>query len=130
MSRVSRHLLARFDLDKIIATRRENYSILEKLLSGINGLRSLMGPLPAKTCPWLFLAVVNDPLNLHQGLLNQRIESIVFWAYFHERFPMGCMKEAEYLKKHVLALPIHQDLGPDHMEYIAHAVRGYLAGKS
>jgi hypothetical protein len=129
MSPISRHLLDRFDFGKIITIRRQNYSLLENLLNGVSGLRSLMGPLPAKTCPWLFLAVVNDPLDLHRRLLGRKIKSIVFWGYFHERFPMGRMKDAEHLKKHVLALPIHQDLNQDHIEYIAHAVRSYFAGK-
>lgn len=129
MSPVSHNLLERFDIEEISARRRRNYRCLERGLVGIRGLRSLMGELPPKTCPWHFLAVVNEPVELHRHLWRHNIRCLIFWAYFHERYPMGRMREAEYLKKHVVALPIHQDLGEEHMEYIKESVRGYFGGK-
>jgi dTDP-4-amino-4,6-dideoxygalactose transaminase len=47
---------------------------------------------------------------------------VEFW---NETRPMAEREggpEAQYLRAHVLELPIHQDVGPDQVEYIAEQV--------
>lgn len=126
MSLLSRFLLERFDLKEIVMTRRRNYAYLDERLNGAKGLRSLFGELPYGVCPWFYLAEVPDPWKLKEYLGSKSIGSIVFWSYFHKDFPFERYPESTYLKNHVIALPIHQDLSLPDLNYISQKVKEFF----
>lgn len=123
---LSRFLVERFDLNEIVMIRRRNYTHLHEGLNGAKVLRSLSGRLPQGVCPWFYLAEVPDPWKLKEYLGFKAIESIVFWSYFHKDFPFEHYPESTYLKNHVIALPIHQDLPLSDMDYISEKVKEYF----
>lgn len=125
MTYLSRFLLMRFDFESIIARRRKNFSYLHEKIQGINGVNDVQGALPQNVCPWVFLLAVDNPWNLRRYLLSQRVLSDVFWSFYHAKFPFTAYENAEYLKSHVLALPVHQDLNLDEMDYMAAKIAEY-----
>jgi dTDP-4-amino-4,6-dideoxygalactose transaminase len=122
ISRVSRFLVERSDIERIVAIRRRNYAHLQERLRGLKGLRCLFNQLSDGTCPWFYLAEVENPRKLKNHLLTKGIVTVVFWSWFHESFNPADFPEATHLKQHVIALPIHQDLSLSQMDFIADQV--------
>jgi dTDP-4-amino-4,6-dideoxygalactose transaminase len=52
-------------------------------------------------------------------LAHRAVASVHWWGTFHGAVPWQQFPDAVLLKRSVLALPVHQDLGPAHMQRIA-----------
>lgn len=126
ISPVSKYILERSDLGDVIKKRRRNYSLIYERLTDLKGLKGLSGSLPEDVCPLHYLALTEDPWRLRGFLLTKNVETIVFWSFFHRDFPFGTQPDSEYLKRHVLAFPVHQNLTPSDMDYMAGMARSYF----
>jgi dTDP-4-amino-4,6-dideoxygalactose transaminase len=123
ISWVAKKLLGRIKFAEVIERRRENYQYLLEELGEIGWIKPVFSEIPQGTCPLDFLCIVPDPVNVKRQLLSYGIESDPYWDFFHPAVPWKDFPEAAYLKTHVLALPIHQDIGEREREYLVASMR-------
>jgi hypothetical protein len=68
----------------------------------------------------LYLPVIVDDCQAVCQWLNQkRVAAGQWWSGFHRIFDWEEFPEAKYLKEHVLAIPIHQQLNRKCIDYIS-----------
>lgn len=122
MSPSCRRLLTRFDYATIVQKRRENY---QRLAGSLRGEAVLLKPeLAPGICPLFCPLLVSDKHEAAMALLRRGVETMEFW---NEGDPAGdgaTAADARFLRKHVLELPIHQDLTAEQIDYVATQVRG------
>jgi hypothetical protein len=117
---IARHL----DAAAIVAARRRNYFLL------LGRLRDRVTPLfsevPAGVSPLFYPLLCDDKAAVRARLAARGIEAVDFWRTGHplcapEEFP-----EVAALRRRVLELPVHQDLQPEDMAYVARCVKEVL----
>jgi perosamine synthetase len=108
---------------EIAQRRRRNYAFLADELGGVAAARPLYPTLPTGACPLTFPLVVDDPRSLLRALEADRIAAEHFWSDFHPAFPADEFADSTYLKTHVVAVPIHQDLDPNLLARVVDTVR-------
>jgi dTDP-4-amino-4,6-dideoxygalactose transaminase len=116
MSEVSQRLLRRFDFAAIRAKRIANYHALSQALG--SAVATAHDHLPAGACPLFLPIVVDDKASTARALKSRGIEALEFWN------AGATAKDDESetvrrLRAHVLGLPIHQDVSPRQLSYIA-----------
>lgn len=117
MSNWSERLLHRLDYPAIRQQRRRNFSLLGDLLaeSGIAPWRELEDGV----CPLFFPLLVKD-----KGAAARRLKAggVMATQLWNEGDPQSAGLEgagATFLRRHVLELPIHQDLDEAQIQYMA-----------
>jgi len=123
ISWVARKLLRRINFAEVIKQKRDNYKYLLEKLGDIGWMKPVFSEIPPGTCPLFFMCIVPDPVNLYRQLLTYGIESDPYWDFFHPGVPWKEFPDAVYLKTHVLALPIHQDIGEGEREYLVASIK-------
>lgn len=119
MSGVSHRLIDRMDFAAIVHRRVENYRLLATLLAG--EATPVFPVLPDGVCPLFFPLLVSDKHEAAEALRRRGVDALEFWNDSSDSgAEMG--SAARYLRKHVLELPIHQDLSARHIAYIAKQV--------
>jgi hypothetical protein len=118
MSPICEALLRHFDYDAVVRKRRANYTALHERLAGKVPL--LRGRLEDGVCPLFFPILVGDKASAARRLCNDGIEATEFWNY-GDPAAVGT-GDAQYLRDHVLELPIHQDVTQPQIEHIARRV--------
>ena len=121
MSEISMRLLNRIDFEDVRRHRIDNYHRLASQLAGY--VTPLHHELPEGACPLLFPILVEEKPETADMLRSCGIDVLEFWnhgADAHEE--THAASHATYLRQHVLGLPIHQDLTPRHIDYIAEQV--------
>ena len=120
MSGVSARLLDRLDFDRIRRSRVENYRRLDAQLDP--AVVRVFPGLPDGVCPLFFPILVPDKPAAARALQQRGIDALEFWNESTEGG--GEMSaDARFLRAHVLELPIHQDLTPRQIAYVAREVR-------
>lgn len=124
ISPVSLAVARRLDHSAIVEQRRRNYYAL---LARVRDLSSpLIHELPTGTCPLFYPLWCEDKSAVRQRLASEGVEAIDFWRNGSPLVPEKAFPEVEALRRHVLELPIHQDLGAPEMDALASAVRRAL----
>ncbi len=125
MSRLTEVILDNLDYDQIVEARRRNWSLL------FSRLREVAPPvhreLPAGVCPLFYALVCKEKESAAARLLARGVETVNFWRDGHPACPRGAFPEVDALRHGVLELPLHQDLTPDDMDYLASAVEEVLS---
>ena len=117
MSGVSRRLLERIDFRRIRNRRVANLRALSSQLSD-----RISRPLPdpdSGVCPLFLPILVPDKRAAADALATRGIETLEFWNDSIEPDGWEMSPNARFLRKHVLELPLHQDLTERHMTYMA-----------
>ncbi len=116
MSPICHTLLRRFRYESIRESRRGNFRILSERLKGAAWL--LERPLTEDVCPLFFPLFVKDKKIAAHALWRRGIEAIPFW---NEGDPeaRGANAGAGFLRRHLLEVPIHQDVTSDAANYTA-----------
>jgi hypothetical protein len=120
MSGLSHYLLKGFDYDWIHRRRRENFLLMRQRLMGKATL--VREDLPEGVCPLFFPILVPRKHAAAEALLERGINTVEFWNYGDPEAARVSSSDASFLRQHVLELPIHQDVSPDQVEYIADQV--------
>jgi hypothetical protein len=124
MSPLSELVLRNLRWDEIVAARRRNFFLL------LGRLRDLAPPvfaeLPPGVCPLFYPLVSDAKLAVQRRLAARGVETVDFWRTHHPSCPEGAFPEADALRRRVLELPVHQDLDPEDMAYVARAVEESL----
>jgi selenocysteine lyase/cysteine desulfurase len=117
----SNFLVRRFDYAEIRRQRRSNYLYLAERLAG--KATFLFPTLPEGICPLFFPILVRDKQRAAQTLWQRGIGAVEFWNEGDAEATAEKFPDSHFLRKHVLELPIHQDVTPSHLEYISDQVR-------
>jgi dTDP-4-amino-4,6-dideoxygalactose transaminase len=125
MAAFSKLLVARAKHFEIVARRQENFRFLLGELNSLKQAKPVFYRVGEGTCPSFFPLFVDDPVALRDYLLPRGIECSPFWKHFHDQFPKEHFPDAKFLKTHILALPVHQDLDRDELQYIVRALRAF-----
>lgn len=117
ISPLCRRLIARADGDAIREHRRRNFLHLKECLAG--RVPFVRDDFPDGMCP-LFAPILIDDKVAVVGQLRQRgVGAVGFWNYGHAEADAGMSADTRFLRHHVVELPIHQDLTPRHIAYMA-----------
>lgn len=124
-ARSSVFLLPRVASYAVREARCANYSRLLEALS--DHVVPPFGALPAGTCPWFFPVRTQSPALAIEHLLTHGVSTIHYWAAGHPacdetRFPATVERRAT-----TVALPVHQELRPAHVEHIAKSALAVLS---
>ena len=119
MSDISARLLRRLNVEAIRARRIANYCRLADQLAGCVML--LHDELPSGACPLVLPILAEDKRGTAEALRACGVDALEFWNYGAD---VGHAEgeHARFLRKHVLGLPIHQDLDARHIDYVASQV--------
>ena len=120
MSGFCGRLLSRFDYPAIRERRRANYLLLQERLQGRVTL--LYPRLDEGVCPLFFPILAPDKHALARSLWQRNIGAVEFWNYGDAAATGPGFENAQFLRDHVLELPIHQDIRPAQIEYVAEQV--------
>lgn len=118
ISRFTARAMGSFDIAASISARRANYLQYQALLADLPGVTLLYPDLPDDTCPLNMPVLVEDRDTLSAALTAQGISATPWWAGFNQAIDFLAFPEACHLKNHILALPLHQGMGPAHIAHI------------
>lgn len=119
MAAVSRAIAARSDGDMIKRRRRENFLALREAFIEEAAVRT---DLPPGMCPLFFPLLVSNKHEAARALWRRGVMATELW---NEGDPSVSEHEGEdsrLLRRHVLELPIHQDITPAQIDYMAKQV--------
>ncbi len=120
MSPLSFRLLEGFDYDAIRQRRQENFLMLRERLDGAATL--FPREVQAGMCPTIFPMLVPDKVAAARALRERGIAAMEFWNFGDPETRGKEFADAQFLHDHVLELPIHQDITPPQVEYMAEQV--------
>jgi dTDP-4-amino-4,6-dideoxygalactose transaminase len=118
MSFLSKRMLDRIDYTQVVEKRRKNYLRLLTMFSDNSNVMPMFRELPPGVCPLVFPVIVQNREKICIELNKQHIHAIPWWAGYHRDLSWNGFEDARFLKDHVLALPIHQDLTEDEVNFI------------
>jgi perosamine synthetase len=121
MSAVTDRIAGGLDFNRIRAIRRANFERLRELLPDAPLLRR---DLPDGVCPLFFPMLVQDKTATAHALQARGISAVQFWNDEHPHAAPRSGPDARLLRRHVLELPIHQDVSATQLAYVAEVVRG------
>jgi dTDP-4-amino-4,6-dideoxygalactose transaminase len=119
MSHMTARLLDRFDFEEIRRRRVRNY---HRLLDDLDDSVIPVFPwIREGLCPLFFPVIVPDKHAAATTLRRSGVDALEFW---NESMDSGneMGPDARFFRRHVLELPIHQDLTPDQIAYVARQV--------
>jgi dTDP-4-amino-4,6-dideoxygalactose transaminase len=122
MSSICNTVMKRLDYNSIRSKRRYNFLLLRQKLEG--RVTMLREDLDDGVCPLFFPILVRDKHAAAQALWQRGIGAVEFWNEVRPVAEQDSGPDAQYLRAHVLELPIHQDVGPAQVQYIADQVLG------
>ncbi len=114
---IARRIVRYTDPARTVATRRANYARMGERLDP--AVRRVLPPLPEGACPLSFPIFVKDKVATEQALRREGVGTINMWSRHHPDSPEGSFQDVDYLRKHVLELPIHQGLRFEHVDFVA-----------
>jgi dTDP-4-amino-4,6-dideoxygalactose transaminase len=119
MSGLSAHLLDRLNFAEIRRRRVQNFRQLAAQLG--RGVTAVHASLADGVCPLFYPILVDDKHAAARALRERGVAALEFWN--HGASDGDDMSDnARFLRSHVLALPVHQDLTPRHVTYLAQQV--------
>jgi hypothetical protein len=126
MSRMSERLLTRMDFAGIKQRRVDNYRQLSERLGP--DVIQVFPDLPEGVCPLFFPIIVSDKHAAAEALRARGVDALEFWNDSVEPGGHDMSSDARFLRRHVLELPIHQDLTPRHIDHVARQVSALNLG--
>jgi perosamine synthetase len=120
MSEFCNSLMKGLDYEDIRRRRRENFLLLRERLAG-----QVVMPreeLKEGVCPLFFPILVRDKHEAAKALWNKGIGAVEFWNGQAAGGNGEHRSDAQYLRDHLLEMPIHQDVAASQVHYIADQV--------
>lgn len=117
MSSWSRHMLTRLDCDAIRERRRRNFHQLAARLRGT--CAALRWEAEPGVCPLFFPLLVENKSMVARALRQRGVMATELWNEGDPAFRAQEGSAARFLRRHVLELPIHQDITDAQIEYMA-----------
>jgi dTDP-4-amino-4,6-dideoxygalactose transaminase len=120
MSTWSLRLLSRLDYDGIRRRRRANFSLLANALAQA-GIAPWLD-LEDGVCPLFFPLLVKDKSAAARALHESGVIATELWNEGDPQFRAQDGPDSRFLRRHLLELPIHQDVREPHIRYMARRV--------
>jgi len=120
-SPLTRRLLGRIDAVRVATRRRRNYARLLDRLG--DGARVPTGALPPGAVPLFLPVAVEDRASALRRLASRGIEAIDFWSFGDPACDEARFPDARWLRRHVIEVPLHQDLDDEAVDAVAEAVK-------
>lgn len=120
MSPWSAAILDNLDYEAIAWQRRENFLRLAGRLAGRVTLARQ--DLPEGVCPLFLPILVPNKAAVARELHASGIQAVEFWNYGHPGVEGHAGPDAVFLRRHLLELPIHQDVTPAQIDFMADRV--------
>jgi hypothetical protein len=117
MSGFSRRLLESFDYTAIRQQRIDNFTALRDALGEAAPMPR--SDLPAGMCPLFFPLLVEDKAAAARAFLERGINVTELWNYGYPEADPHTGPDTQLLRRHLLELPIHQDVTPEQVQYMA-----------
>jgi perosamine synthetase len=124
-SKITRHILCHTKVDKVRTIRRQNYMQIMNDLCEKSKCQPLFPTLPEGVVPLHAPFLVEDRDGICRKLNDSGIFANSWWSGYHKGFDWSSFPEAQYLKDHVLAIPIHQQMSTRNMRYIADRLNSF-----
>jgi perosamine synthetase len=121
MSSIGQYLMRRFDYQSIVERRRSNFLLLADRLEGVVPL--VRSDLDEGVCPLFFPILVSDKAAAAQALQTYGVEAVEFWNHGDPQAEARNQGASQFLRRHVLDLPIHQDVSPERIHRVRAVVR-------
>jgi dTDP-4-amino-4,6-dideoxygalactose transaminase len=122
MSVLSERLLKRLDFTAIRRRRVENFHNLSAQIDG--AATKVRCDLSDGVCPLFFPILVPDKQAAADALRRRGVDALEFWNYGIQSCDERASANTRFLRRHLLGLPIHQDLTPRHISHMAQLVSG------
>ena len=117
-SAMTRYLLKHTCPESVVQQRRTNYTLLYEAIKDSTYFKPLYSKLPEGVCPLYLPVLVENRKAACDALNHKGISAIQWWAGYHQAFDGADFPEARYLKEHLLALPIHQQITKPQISYM------------
>lgn len=104
--------------DRIASLRRAHYLRLDAALRGLPGLQPLYPALPDSVCPWVYPLLADDPDTLAASLGAAGVPVVRFGRPLWQGVDTATCPNAARLSHHVLALPCHQELQEQELDWL------------
>jgi hypothetical protein len=122
MSRVSTRLVNSLDFEAVRRRRVDNFRQLDERIGG--HATRVHGGLAEGLCPLTYPIFVHDKHAAARALERRGIEAVEMWNDDPAQGGSPVSGDVRFLRRHVLELPVHQDLTPSH---VAHTAREVVA---
>jgi dTDP-4-amino-4,6-dideoxygalactose transaminase len=111
---------------RIGALRRRHYAALHAALAGLPGCRPLHAVLPDKVYPWVFPLLADEPERLAAALKAAGVPFVRFGETLWPGVDAGVCPVAADLGRRMVALPCHQELSAEELDWLIAQVREAL----
>jgi dTDP-4-amino-4,6-dideoxygalactose transaminase len=122
-SRLTAFIARHADHDRIKKRRRDNFELLADTLRGSKHLELLYPEMPEGVCPLGLPIIVDDAAELHTFLEEHGVKSDLFWKTSHDKSPGAEFPDAQFLRQHIVMLPIHQEVDEKSLRLMARRLR-------
>jgi dTDP-4-amino-4,6-dideoxygalactose transaminase len=129
MSLISKYLLRRLDLQKIIDIRRNNFQFLLDGLDSSPELRPLYTNLPEGVCPLGFPIIVDDRDGLARHLIQHQVFPPIHWE-LPQSVDKNEFPDAWSVSDHILTIPLDQRYDGEDMARILTVINSYQQAKA
>lgn len=113
-------LIERFDYSQISSRRIENFLLMQRRLEGKVPLLEI--PLDNGVVPLFFPLLVPDKHLAAEELSKRGVCAVEFWNYGDPQAWSERFGDAQFLRDHLLELPIYQDVTAEHVDYMAEQI--------
>jgi hypothetical protein len=124
ISPLSRARLAALDLDAVCARRRAMYRFWSEATAG--WIEGFAPALADGVCPLFYPVLVADKAGLCRALLAAGVEVHDWWGERRGGARPGESEWGDYLRRHLVGLPVRQDLRPEEAARIYAALKRHL----
>ena len=110
MSGISKRILKRVNITKVIERRRRNYEHLRDAVQSMKGVTVPYPTVPQNICPWVFPLLVHGVNDLQLILRYRGIPASTWAGVIHPSLILEQFPSARFLYNNLLFLPIHQSM--------------------
>ena len=103
---------------EIVRARRANYLQLMDGISGVSGAQALFSAIPDRVCPLVAPLIVRDRQRWMERLSRLGAHPTAWWSGYHPNLDFTTYPNACLLKDSIIALPIHQQLNKEDMDFL------------
>lgn len=122
ISDISRSLLKYFSVSSLISKRKNNFDILYETLRN-QKIRMIVRS--KEVVPLVCPIYIENRDEFRRYLINNRVYCAVHWPL--EETELDLNKEAVYMSKHIISLPIDQRYNGKHMKYLCKLLKEYVS---
>lgn len=115
--------------ERVRERRRANSLALRRLIGSTPAARFPAGEPAPGLAPWILPVAVDDPDAVRDAMIRAGVQAFRVWGEEHPAVDLTGFPAAAWLKRHLVGLPVHQELRPRDLERVAAAFLTAIAGR-